>query len=483
MLVVLSVCGKDVESAIKLAQWMERLGGGSAFDSVLVADAGTPFDKTIELREGMGKVFKSVTVRATDTHIGTWPSGPNQNWKTAAIEAKQRGHHWLFLESDAIPMKHSWLQELDEEYVRRGKKYLGNVYECGQPFLPSRVMSGVAVYGPDAIDDIAPLPQTPRAWEIDAAERMIAEGAHTEKIKHFYGQMDLPPVFVHSKSPQSPVNALTLDWLHPDCVLFHRDKSHSLVRILERRLFPNDFKEKIIVAMNVHAGDVNLALCHSQWLRTMARGKKWGHKAIVCHDPSCPVTALNYFEQNLRHCFVEVESFVYQRPPIPSYPASANWAFQSVALHMTNQSAPWFWFEADGVALKPDWLDQIQAEYERCDASWMGPVVPHMNHLQGTAVYPFDAARRMPRAMACGAGAAFDMEAHHDTIHDRHDCSHLMFHTWSILHGQFCPVGGGAVPVNISPELARTIPPSAVFAHRFKDESLVKLLLSGEFRP
>lgn len=389
-------------------------------------------------------------------------------------------HHvkepFLIIEPDAIPLKAGWLDQIEKFYARlQPGAFLGHIYDCTQPFMPERLMSGIAVYPANTKDLFPPMPE-PQHWDVFGAAIMVKLGIDTPLIRHFFGQRELPPFFVSKRSESSPINAMTLDAIPTECVLWHRDKTHSLIRIL-RGVTP----AKIAVCFNVHAGDIGLAVTHSVWLRKM--GRQHEHKAIICHDPSCPVTSLNALEINLRAAFSEVETCVYSRPPIPSYPAAANWAFQSVALHMANQKSPWIWFESDAVALKPDWLEQLQSEYESCGASWMGPVVQHMNHLQGTAIYPADAAQRMPHAMRAGERTAFDMEGDQDTRHDRHDASRLMFHCWTVLNGGFCPVGGGDVPANISIELARTIPRTAVFAHRFKDESLLRLLISGEFRP
>lgn len=135
------------------------------------------------------------------------------------------------------------------------------------------------------------------------------------------------------------------------------------------------------------------------------------------------------------------------------------------------------------VVLRSDWLDKLQREYEQAGKSWMGPHVKGMSHANGCMIYPADAARRMPRAMSCGAGQAFDMEAGFEIMHDCHDCDHLLFHAWSVLNGDWCPVGGGHVPVNVTVELARKIPASAVAIHRVKDNSLINLLMSGAWRP
>lgn len=472
MKVIFPCCDKDIGDLSRLLQWMARLGSYKNHEAIIVCDAATPFDQVMNARGQVGQMFGQARVIASERPVSGWPDGPNSLVRTAMKTCEPP---FLWLEPDCVPMRSTWLDEIASAYAQCGKAFMGHIYDCKQPGLPDKVMSGIAVYG----EKLPVLDQSPRAWDMDCAEMMVA-GAHTPLIHHFWGQPNLGPVFVSRRSEHSPVNALTLEDIPKEAALFHRDKTHSLIRILERQMFPPQ-TEKIVVCFNVHAGDIGLALTHSEWLKRLGRNS---HKAIICHDPSCPVVALNKFEQNLRQCFEAVETFVYPRPPIPSYPASANWAWQSVAFHMTKQCSPWFWFEADSVVLRSDWLEQLQREYDAAGCSWMGPIVQHMGHLQGTAVYPADAALRMPRAMSCGADKAFDMEAHHDTLNDRHDASHLLFHVWTLVNRAAYPVGGGEVPVNITAdELRQWLPRSAVYLHRVKDSSVVNLLLRGEFRP
>lgn len=481
ILLVLPTHAGDSKQARDLLLWNAKLGESKNHCALICCDAGTPFDEVIALRELAETMFREVRVTTNHVSVKGWPDGCYSLF-TAAVKYifTSWPQPFLILEPDAIPLRPGWLDALTEEYERCGKLFMGHIYGCEQPGLPSQLMSGIAIYPANAIEYLPPEPR-PVHWDVQGAPAMVANGAHTPLIRHFFGQVGLPPIFVAQKTPQSPVNAMTLEDIPKEAVLFHRNKDGSLQRLLERKLFPQEFKQPLVVCFNVHAGDVNLALYHSQWLRTMARGQHWQYKAIICHDPSCPVTALNHFEQNLRHCFAEVGTCVYARPPIPQYPASANFAFQSVALFMAHGKSPWLWCEADAVALKPDWLDQLQAEYDRCGASWMGPHVRGMSHCNGVMVYPADAAARMPNTMRCGADQAFDMVAASDIMQDCHDCNHLFFHTWSILNGEWHPVGGGVVPSGITLDLAAKIPKSSVAIHRVKDQSLVQLLLSGQY--
>lgn len=463
----------------RLLCWISKLGERKQHCALIVADAGTPFDDVMQLRELAETIFREVRVTTNGHTVAGWPDGANSLFLAAARHCAEP---FFWLESDCVPMRAGWLDDISTGWdsTKATRLFMGHIYDCTQPFLPSKVMSGVAVYSPEGISKLPFLKNSPRAWDVDGAEVMVTNGAHTPLISHFWGQLNLPPTFVARKDAHSPVNAMTLEDIPPAAALFHRNKDGTLIRLLERKFFPHEFREKIAVCFPVYQGDIGLATLHANWMVRM--GRRHEHKAIICHDPSCPVVLLNQFELLLRQCFSEVESCVYARPPIPTYPAAANFAFQSVACHMAKQKSPWLFFEADMVALKPDWLEQIQAEYDACGRSWMGAVVHQMGHFNGTAVYPSDAAARMPHTMNCGANEAFDMLARHDAMHDVHDCGHLMFHCWSVLNGEFCPVGGGQVPMNISVELANKIPKSAVTIHRIKS-GLIELLMRGEFRP
>lgn len=479
---ILSVHSGDIQAAKSLMAWIVRLGGVEQFDLIICADSGTPFNQVIELKTIAEKAFKTATIISTEKANKGWPTASNAQWTRAAKWAKENNRAWLWIEPDAIPLSPQWLIKIDSGYEAMSRKYMGCIYECQQPYMPERIMSGIAVYPPMAIDEIAPLPLTPRAWDIDAAPVMAGNnGFHTNLIKHLWGQQNLPPVFVEAKDANSPINAFTLDWLPPECVLFHRDKTHSIIRILTRKYFPNDsLGTKIVVVFPVCGKDIGHAIHHAKWLRSMNR--KWAHKAVIAYDYSAHVLLLNELQRMLEPCFEGVEAFHYPPPGVPTYPQAANWAFQCVAHKMNQQQSAWLWMEADAIALTPDWLERLQSEYDSCGKAFMGPVVQHLGHLQGTSIYPANAAQRLPRAMTCVDGA-FDMFSKEDIGDDRHDASHLMHHCWSLVNRMSHPVNGGEMPVGItSHELAAWLPRSSVFLHRVKDFSVLNCLMTGQYR-
>lgn len=482
MIVVFSTFVGDIANMKRLLAWMEKLGEHKDHDALICTFGDTPFDLVIELRELASKLFREVRMTAAHERRVGWPGDPNVLFRTAATFINEQWPQpFLIMEADAVPMRSNWLNDIAAEYASRQCKFLGHIYECHQPFLPSRLMSGIAIYPPDSAKILPLLKDSPRAWDVDGAEVMVANGEHTTLIHHFWGQPNLPPTFVTRKDANSPVNAMTLEDIPRDASLYHRNKDGTLIRLLERKLFPHEFqRQKLSVCFPVYQGDIGLAILHANWLRKL--GQRWQNEAIICHEPSCPVTSLNQFEQLLRHSFATVNSFVYPRPPIPSYPHVANWMFQSIALHMAKQKSPWLLFEADAVVLKADWVEQLQNEYNRVGMPWMGPHVKGMHHANGSMIYPADAAARMPRAMSC-SDQAWDYHGWEDYMPWCHDASHLLHHVWSLVNGQLCEVGGGQVPANATVELLNQIPKSCVVSHRWKDASVLNLLLRGEFKP
>lgn len=471
----------DAHLALELVRWIGKLGSLKEFDCVLVVDCATPIDSAIAVKEEAEKVFKSTSLVINAASVSGWIPGANSLWYRAMDWALENERSILFLEPDSVPLQRGWLQELNVAYSAGGKAHMGYVAETNNSMLPPKCMSGVAIYSPEA----AHWPRPPQKYPFNVfyADLILQNAAHTPLIKDFFGQHHLPPVFVVHEQPDEPAHHLSLDWLPKEAVLYHRDKTHSLIPLLATKFGIEWRKEsakrnKICVVIPVHGGDVALALHHAMWFRKL--GRRWEHPAIIAFDATA-VPMVNQLKNFLEPVFQGVEMFQYPHFSA-AYPHAANFAFQSVAHRMAQGDAPWLFCEPDTVVLTPDWIERLQAEYDSCGCSWMGPHVKGMSHANGVMVYPADAARRMPRAMSCAAGQAFDMEAAAEIMHDCHDCDHLLFHTWSILNGRWHPVGGGIVPVGITVELARQIPKSAVAIHRVKDRSLVDLLLTGQYR-
>lgn len=237
------------------------------------------------------------------------------------------------------------------------------------------------------------------------------------------------------------------------------------------------------VVFPIHGGDALQAIHHARWMEVMTqrRGHKHGQMALIAHDPTLNQDVLKSFREELLKSFRTVVVHRYPRPRDGSWPQPANWAWQHTARHMS-QLTSWLWMEADAIALKPSWVDDIERAYNQSGMPFMGPKVRGMAHVNGVAVYPRNTPDLLPIAMR-STSMAWDYEAGPEMIHRTHDASDLMQHVWSVENGQWLECGGGQVPMLVTKdELFQNLKPTASLLHRVKDNSVLDLLMRGEVK-
>jgi hypothetical protein len=244
MICVLAFCQKDAGDARSLLEWIKTLGGCPRHDIICVADAGTSWGLALDVLTAANAAFRTAQIISNDRAIDGWIEGSNDLFLTAALHIEEKVKQpWLWLESDGIPLKKDWLDVIDTVYEQGQKPFMGWRYMFSNPdnaIAPFPLLSGVAVYPPNAwsrlIKSIRFAPN--QAFDVSCAPIIMPEANHTNLIQHFYGEKLLPPTFSESKLDSSPVNTWTLQQLHPNAVLFHRNKDGSLIRLLKRKLFP-----------------------------------------------------------------------------------------------------------------------------------------------------------------------------------------------------------------------------------------------------
>lgn len=481
MICVLPFCLSDAAEMLRLVKWIQLLGPCKNHDALIVTDAAVPVGKVNEVMSVAEQAFARVKAISNDKPVAGWPNGSNSLFHTASKYIYQNDKaHWLWLESDAIPLKTGWLDtvqsELDSSPVET--TYIGHIYE-GTPPNPKQAMSGVAIYKWTCYLDFEDrILNSSLAWDMDLAHVMVSQGRHTNLIHHLWGEFGKPPVFAEKAVLGTEV--LCLEQIPKDAVIWHREKQGSLVRLLKKRLFPDLKPEtKIDVVFPVCMNDCNLAIAHAKWLIKM--GRKWDRRAVIAFDRTLNLTAVNDFKNHLIQVFSKVDVFMYPTPPIPVWPNAPNWAFQHTAYHMSRQDNPWFWVEADACVLKPDWLEVMESEYESAGKPFMGPKVAHLGHCNGVAVYPANSPSLIPTAFKC-TDRAWDYECAREMVPHLHNASHLLQHVWTITNGEVSEVQDGHVPTSITAEQAkRWLKSTAVLVHRFKTLDLVNLLMSGAY--
>lgn len=229
---------------------------------------------------------------------------------------------------------------------------------------------------------------------------------------------------------------------------------------------------KLMVVLPFCKRDYGTMLLNLRWMVEMGQQKEY--PALVVFDAGSLGQSRAIIEQ-AGLVFSTVDKYQYPVPPIEKWPEAANWSWQKTALYIQEHyKHPWLWLEADAIPLKPHWLQVLHVTYRNSGKRFMGSVVAHMGHVNGTAIYPYDAATRCPSAMK-SVSSAWDADMRHEMIHDCYDASLLMQHAWGFHAGRLHPFMGSAASFK-SPEDAKQILNSAVMFHRCKDGSLITQL-------
>lgn len=239
MLVVLACHAGDVQASIRLMEWIAKLNGGPHSKTLLIIlDSQVACDDYLKMKDAAEKAFSDIAFQSFDSPVTGWDKAPNAVFKHAAIVASEFRKSWLWIEADVIPLRKGWLEAIEAQYLRLGKPYMGDIYVSDKhpPGTQPQFMSGIAVYPATAFQEIDC--DGPLAWDMKNQQHMIANGAHTDLIRHRYGEKGLPPTFVERIETNAAANAFTPEMIRPQAVLFHRNKDGTLIELLDKKLFP-----------------------------------------------------------------------------------------------------------------------------------------------------------------------------------------------------------------------------------------------------
>jgi hypothetical protein len=241
LLVVLPYCNKDVDLAEQLVAWMSEIKTPTAAAILMAADDKVPRERIEKIARQAKSTFNFVKTMLIPVAEGGW--APNMMFLQVAHQIQDQ-YRWPFfwMEPDCVPIVPDWLEQLENNYHECPKRFMGPlITQDKDPALPKIHLTGCSIYPPDCYDifeGIETIKSGQQAWDIGGAELVVPKSAHTKLIQHYWGLPELPPAFVKSRTPDAPKNFLTLDFLKPEAVIFHRDKTHSLMPLLRSRIIP-----------------------------------------------------------------------------------------------------------------------------------------------------------------------------------------------------------------------------------------------------
>lgn len=471
----------DALSLQRLLTWIALLGGCKRHHALLCADAGTPYQVAEHCLDLAEDAFLDASIISTEEPVVGWPQGPNALFNCVAQRmAELKDGPWLWLETDCIPLRHHWLELLEGRYLEVGKPILGAIVPCDTPGLPQKHVSGCAIY-PGNFYELAKtlLIGNPNvAFDLAVAPLAVPMAQNDPLFHCFWGEKGLPPTFRSHQRPDRRPNEFTIDQLRPNAALFHRNKDGTLIELLKAKYFPamcgHRSSKEFVVALPFSNKDAPLQIECLKWMYEM--GQDPCYDCLLTYDHSCIQPFAVQMQEAARLVFDKVMVLVYPVPKSVSWPQAPNWAFQKTANHFHRViKRAWLWKEPDMIPLKPDWVDQLQAEYQRCGKLFMGSVVPGMHHCNGTAVYPANTPEICPSAMTC-VNYAFDTSMAKEMMPHCHDATRLMAHVWGMENGKPHPQVGTPIHFDHPQQVQQWVPREAVTFHRIKDTSLIQML-------
>lgn len=230
MNVSLAYCPSDEDQALRWFEWCRELGVGAKHHLTVLPFKGLTAPDI--------KGWASVTVLRDYSGVtsdwreqGLWrdASGPNFTFREMArhFYDKQLGR-WLWMEPDAIPLTADAFDQIEQEDLRAGKRFMGARVQAAE--TPEH-MSGIAVY-PGDLAITGPNYMNPRMVR-------LANGSMVEAAFNLAGAPDALPDFHATRLIQQeyrhpaftdPIAGRAL--IENGRVLFHSDKAGSLISIL-----------------------------------------------------------------------------------------------------------------------------------------------------------------------------------------------------------------------------------------------------------
>lgn len=214
LLIVSPISANDAILQERNFDWIYALNGKTSFGHcLLVAAADAHAELVTKCRISAEVAFETVEVLTCKASPAKSKSGQvNHLFKQAAAHvATNYRYPFLFLEPDCVPLKPDWRERLLSAYDAQPKKYMGAFLKTGE----SVFMARTGIYSTSAIHDLRDVLDSEAPFERTAS---ISRAAKTMLIQ------------CGSWQPED-----ALDKIRDDAVLFHSDKTGSLIELLREK--------------------------------------------------------------------------------------------------------------------------------------------------------------------------------------------------------------------------------------------------------
>jgi hypothetical protein len=237
MIIVIHVCSKDVDAALRNLAWVKELDGKVPFDCLISHEIGFAANQVMA---SASEYFRSVSefgYSVMSRRHEPWPAFQNWAWRKTALGVLRLPNHepWLWWEQDAVPLRAGWLDTLDAAYTASVKLFLGTIGAAPSAMHPEH-LNGVAVYPHDVTaNGPESLFYSGEAFDVAGGWRVLQKSEISSLFQHVWSREG-------NQSPNACTfpDAASMKLVSTDAVLFHRCKDGTLIdRIREGLLDHN----------------------------------------------------------------------------------------------------------------------------------------------------------------------------------------------------------------------------------------------------
>ena len=232
MLLFVATHPGDQELLLRNVRWWNQLGSCKNHSVLFCSDPRCDQDtiKSIDLE--LRKCFGLTEHRQAGAAIDNWPQGANYFFRLCAgwLQNTPGCRYWFWMEPDAVPLREGWLDDIEAEFLKAGKPFMGDRVEAkieGKE-VPLH-MSGVGVY-PNPLYEFAgeAYRAHDEAWDMAGREQIVRQAHFTKLICHAWKH----PTFTNLDELETQIR--------PEAVLFHSSKDGSLITLLQQQRGRND---------------------------------------------------------------------------------------------------------------------------------------------------------------------------------------------------------------------------------------------------
>jgi hypothetical protein len=352
MIVMLPFSDKEIDRTRDLLAFIAEIEGNPIehHPLVLLSSAMVSTEDRVAMHKLGSAAFQNMTsIVQNNANEFPWPQNANAMFQVANEWIRQNWNsHWLWLETDMVPLRVGFLDLLEAEYTTARKPFMGALFEHPKPHLNGGMIMPARIAGYNPMM----LAATVVPWDMTRPDLTMKNGHATKLIHRALADWQ-------TNTPMTFPDAESLKAIPDSCILYHGCKDGTLIaRLRERaglpvklqpkaKLFPRIVKSVIeAVRGKPHLADVTL----------------------VCVDTNRPDLGLRAIQRTLDHCsFGDVLFFTNQDrmpyavkiPHINGLQGYCDFLIRQAPDYVSTKHAlivQWDGYVLDGNAWKPEFL-------------------------------------------------------------------------------------------------------------------------------